>query len=354
MKALELRVGKQAAAKLASEGWHADLFDGLIGASGGPKWLILGQMDRVLSTELLASRTRALPAIGSSVGSWRHALMAQPDPVAAIDRFEAAYLSQSYSSAKPKVPEITRVASWLLRSGLGEEGDRYVANHPWLQSQVVTARGLGLAKQAQGPGLVSGMALAGLGNTVSRRSLGLSFRRTVFTHEAAESPDALFADFQTEYVLLTDHNVFNALMASGAIPYVFEAVTEIEGSSTGAHWDGGILDYHFDLARLPSDQIWLYPHFSKRVTVGWFDKFLPWRADRVPAASGMVMLCPTDEFLASLPFGKIPDRRDFGKMPEAERVAYWKRCVAESQRLADELHQLLTGSDPLANAIIVE
>ena len=74
MKALELRVGRQAAAKLASEGWHADLFDGLIGASGGPKWLILGQMDRVLSTELLASR-RALPAIGSSVGSWRHALM---------------------------------------------------------------------------------------------------------------------------------------------------------------------------------------------------------------------------------------------------------------------------------------
>ena len=80
MKALELRVGRQAAAKLASEGWHADLFDGLIGASGGPKWLILGQMDRVLCTELLASRTRALPAIGSSVGSWRHALMAQPDP----------------------------------------------------------------------------------------------------------------------------------------------------------------------------------------------------------------------------------------------------------------------------------
>jgi len=354
VKALELRVGKQAAAKLASEGWHADLFDGLVGASGGPKWLILGHMDRVLCTELLASRTRALPAVGSSVGSWRHALMAQPDPVAAIDRFEAAYLSQSYSSTKPKVPEITRVASWLLRSGLGDEGDRHVANHPWLQSQVVTARGLGLAKQRRGAGLVFGMALAGLGNTVSRRSLGWSFRRTVFKHKAADLQNLLFADFQTDYVSLTEQNVFNALMASGAIPYVFEAVTEIEGSPTGAHWDGGILDYHFDLTKLPHNQVWLYPHFSKRVTVGWFDKFLPWRADRVPAASGMVMLCPTDEFLASLPFGKIPDRRDFGKMPEKERVAYWKHCVAQSQRLADELQQLLTGSDPLANAIIVE
>ena len=35
MKALELRVGKTAAKRLETEGWHADLVDGLIGASGG-------------------------------------------------------------------------------------------------------------------------------------------------------------------------------------------------------------------------------------------------------------------------------------------------------------------------------
>lgn len=353
MKALELRVGKQAAKKLAAEGWHADFFDGLLGASGGPKWLILGQMDRVLCTELFASRRRALPALGSSVGSWRHALMAQPDPVAAYDRFEAAYLSQSYSSAKPDVAEITRVANWLLRSGLGEEGDRYVAEHPWLQSCVVTARGRGLNKKTAGLGLVSGMALAGMGNAVSRRSLGLSFCRTVFKHQGADPENALFADFRNEYVDLTEGNVFNALMASGAIPYVFDGVTDIEGSIRGAHWDGGILDYHFDLGKLPRDRVWLYPHFSKRVTVGWFDKFLPWRADRVARADNLVMLCPSDDFLASLPFGKIPDRRDFGKMPESERVSYWRHCVSESERLAEELQQLLTGPDPLAGAVVV-
>ena len=353
MKALELRVGTQAAAKLSSEGWHADLFDGLIGASGGPKWLILGQMDRVLCTELFASRTRALPAVGSSVGSWRHALMAQLDPVAAFDRFEAAYLDQSYRSTKPKIAEITEVAAWLLRSGLGENGERHVVEHPWLQSMVVTARGLGLTKQSKGPGLVTGMACAGLANAITRRSLDLSFRRTVFAHEATDPQEALFSSLRTDYVSLNCQNTFNALMASGAIPYVFEAVTDIEGSPMGAHWDGGILDYHFDLSKLPPDKVWLYPHFSKRVTIGWFDKFLPWRANQVPETSGIVTLCPTDEFIASLPFGKIPDRRDFGKMPETERVAYWKHCVAESERLADELHELLTGSDPLANAVII-
>ena len=81
MQALELRVGKGAAKRLAEEGWHADLVDGLIGASGGPKWLILGQLDRVLISELLSGRSRPLDAVGSSIGSWRHAAMAQPDPL---------------------------------------------------------------------------------------------------------------------------------------------------------------------------------------------------------------------------------------------------------------------------------
>ena len=35
VQALELRVGALAAERLAAEGWHAELFHGLIGASGG-------------------------------------------------------------------------------------------------------------------------------------------------------------------------------------------------------------------------------------------------------------------------------------------------------------------------------
>ena len=53
--------------------------------------------------------------------------MAQPDPIQAYDRFEQAYLTQHYASAKPTVPEITEVALWLMRTLLGEEGERYVA-----------------------------------------------------------------------------------------------------------------------------------------------------------------------------------------------------------------------------------
>jgi hypothetical protein len=206
---------------------------------------------------------------------------------------------------------------------------------------------------AQQPGkrLIAGMGMAALGNAVSRRTLPASFQRVVFAPEQASPLRPLLDGFDTQYVGLSEANVFHALMASGAIPYVFEGVYEIEGAGQGAFWDGGIIDYHFDLQRLPRDEVWLYPHFSNRTTVGWFDKFLPWRADQQVSVDQLIMICPTDEFIASLPFGKIPDRRDFGKIPESVRETYWHRCVDESQRLADEFHQLINGSNPLSGAI---
>ena len=173
----------------------------------------------------------------------------------------------------------------------------------------------------------------------------------VFAPDSASHPSPLLDGFGTRYVSLTEANVFNALMASGAIPYVFEGVYDIAGAGKGAFWDGGIIDYHFDLARLPDDQVWLYPHFNSRTTTGWFDKFLPWRADQQVSAEQLIMICPSDAFLARLPFGKIPDRRDFGKIPESVREKYWRHCVKESQHLADDFHELIHGPDPLAGVV---
>ena len=277
--------------------------------------------------------------------------MAQPDPIQASDRFDQAYLTQNYTSAKPTVPEITEVALRLVRTLLGEEGERHVAEHSWLRSHIVTARGRGFNGRQPGKRLIAGMGVAALGNVFSRGTLPASFQRVVFASSNAEPLKPLFDGFGTRYIDLADNNVLNALMASGSIPYVFEGVYNIEGAGKGAFWDGGIIDYHFDLTRLPEDQVWLYPHFNSRTTVGWFDKFLPWRSGRQVSADQLIMICPTDEFLARLPFRKIPDRRDFGKIPERVRETYWRHCVTESQRLADEFHELINASDPLAGAI---
>ena len=43
---------------------------------------------------------------------------------------------------------------------------------------------------------------------------------------------------------------------------------------------------------------YLYDH---NLTTGWFDKFLPWRRHRAPQLDRMVLICPSDAFIASLP-----------------------------------------------------
>ena len=49
----------------------------------------------------------------------------------------------------------------------------------------------------------------------------------------------------------------------------------------------------------------------------------------------------TAEFVARLPGGKIPDRNDFYRMPNDERLRVWRTVVDESRRLADELRELI-------------
>ena len=351
MKALEVRVGRAAAARLANEGWQSNGIDGLIGASGGPKWLILGHLDRALSRWLHPSRQRPLQAVGSSIGSWRHALLAQRDPIAAIDRFEDVYLRQSYSSTKPSIAEVTAASNTILMTALGDSGATDIVEHPWLHTYIVTAKGRGLTNRGVGSGLILGLGAAALGNAVSRQTLPLSFQRVVFAHAQAQPLPDLLSGFNTCYVPLVEHSVPSALLASGAIPYLFEGVCDVPGGPKGAYWDGGIIDYHFNPQGLRQEGLWLYPHFSNRITHGWFDKFLPWRSGPCSKADQLIMLCPSQEFLASLPFGKIPDRRDFGRMGEVERVRYWRHCVDQSKRLADEFEQLITGDDPLRGVV---
>ena len=52
-------------------------------------------------------------------------------------------------------------------------------------------------------------------------------------------------------------------------------------------------------------------------------------------------------YIAALPNAKIPDRRDFQKMPQATRLAYWGECISASQALADAFIEVIEAADPL-------
>ena len=353
IRALSVYMGREAADRIGRDGWSADLFDLLLGASGGPKWFMLGQLDRLLFGNFLASGTRPLSVVGSSIGSWRHACLAMEDPVSAVDRLEQGYLYQHYATT-PTADEVSQVSLAMLDKVLGEDGARALAGHPRFRSHIVTARGRGPAAAASSPLLATGMGVAALGNAVSRRLLKLHFQRVVFHSGGQPDQGLAFDDFQTGYCQLREDNVRAALHASGAIPFVLTGERDIAGAPAGQYWDGGIIDYHFDLGQYRGGGLILYPHFSASVIPGWFDKFLPWRRAAIHEVEKLVLLCPSEPFVADLPLGKIPDRSDFSKLSHDARVRYWESCVERSKALAEEFAELTGSADPLRGVTVFD
>ncbi|MEM6580490.1 MAG: patatin-like phospholipase family protein [Pseudomonadota bacterium] len=351
-RALSVYAGKVAANRIAERGWSAELFSLLVGASGGPKWFVLTHLDRLLFGDFLHNSNHRLTTIGSSIGAWRNTCLAMPDPIAAIDALQAGYLYQRFSS-KPTAAEVSESGHRILRGVLGEHGARELANHPRIQTHIVTSRGRGPAAASSKPLLATGMGAAALGNAISRGFLKHLFQRVVFHSSSEPNSQLLFHDFNTCFCTLEQGNVYAVLHASGAIPFVLTGERDITGAPAGQYWDGGIVDYHFDLRHYLGEGLILYPHFSASVVPGWFDKGLPWRRAELKQIEKLVLLCPSDEFVAQLPQGKIPDRGDFTRMGYEERVRYWQNCIEESLALAEDMADLLQGKDPLAGVNVL-
>ena len=350
--ALSVYMGSVAAKTIGERGWQSAPFSTLIGASGGPKWLILSELDKVLGQALLLGRGEPMTLLGSSIGTWRHACLSLNDPGAAISRLQQAYLYQEYSCARPSPVEVSEVAERMLREALGPECAQQIAAHPTLRNAIVTARAKGLARGESGWRLGMGMATATLGNAISRKGLEVLFDRVAFCHgELSALP---FADgFNTQLTAINELNLIPALKASGAIPFLMQCEPSIPGASGGPFWDGGIIDYHFTLKANQTPGLVLYPHFRDRLTPGWFDKLLRWRTPQRSVIDQLVLMCPSDAFLAQLPHRNIPDRGDFRVMSPSARVTYWETCVHESERLAEAFHDLINGDDPLRGVTVL-
>jgi hypothetical protein len=157
-----------------------------------------------------------------------------------------------------------------------------------------------------------------------------------------------FDAFDTEFQTLTPHNVVPALLASGTLPLIMEAVRDIPDAPPGRYWDGGLIDYHlvYPYQRLsvsaPHDLV-LYPHFTDYLVPGWLDKTLMWRRQGQGKASpwldNVIVVSPSAEFLNRLPRRKLPDRKDFFHydLNHALRIADWKIAMREGARLRDDL-----------------
>jgi hypothetical protein len=341
--ALRILAGTNAYRMLQEQGLRASLFRLMVGASGGPKWLVLGGLDRALAGGWLAAqREHPLSLLGSSIGAWRLTCHAMSSPLAALDRFEAAYLDQRYSR-KPAPAEVSAVSRRILGAVLGAAGAGEVLANPAFRLAVVTARSRHLAA-AEARGVQAlGLAAAGFANALHRRALGGFYRRALFVDPRDRESYAAFPEILRHTHPLTLENLAPVVLASGSIPLVLEGVREIPGAPPGVYRDGGITDYHFDLSFAPGGGLILYPHFYAGLTPGWFDKSLRWRRVGAAALANTVILCPSRAFVDRLPGGRIPDRSDFVECDDQTRLSRWRRVIGESRRLGDEFLALADG-----------
>jgi hypothetical protein len=186
-------------------------------------------------------------------------------------------------------------------------------------------------------------------NLVSRRLLGRSFSRILFEPDRPDESTIEFHDFPTFKTPLRELNLQHALLASGSIPLVMAGVRSTPGLP-GTLFDGGIIDYHFDFSFGRRKGLVLFPHFFDRITPGWFDKPLRWRKPSTQNFTDVVMLAPSDAFIATLPGGRVPDRNDFLELDTRERIRQWHRVMDRCRVLADDLNDLLEGNR-LADAL---
>ena len=302
--ALTIKAGSRALARIRERGLQPADVGILPGAAGGAKALGIQGLDLALFGDWLPRASRQRSLIGASIGSWRFASACLPDAVAAIRRLGELYTGQRFTKGV-SMAEVSRSCRRMLDELLAGQ-DAEVLNNLHYRLNIVVVKSHGLLRHDH------------------RGTLGLGLASVI------------------------GNNLHHALLASGSIPMIMQRVRDIPGAGPGTYRDGGLLDYHLDLP-YSGDDIVLYPHFTDRVIPGWFDKGMPWRRGDAGRLQDVLLLAPSRDYLARLPHGKLPDRKDFSRYlgDDAGRKRYWRKAMEESQRLGDEFLEL-TDSGHLA------
>ena len=332
---IQILAGKKALAEIKEHGLRPERIKLMVGASGGPKWLMLSRLDQYLSEHFLPKASQPIELIGSSIGSWRMACYAQKDPLASFKEFEDLYANQRYSDEfRPE--EISDYIDKVLGQLFDQSRSIDITKNQLRKLHVVAVRNRkllnGKSKLAQGVGLLT----AATGNLFSSKIVEALYPRVIISPGRSTSPYF----FEPETIPLTEQNLSQALVASGAIPMVM-APTKIKGGVDRWYWDGGMVDYHFPGPFNVDDGLVFYPHFFPKIVPGWFDKSIPWRKAKSKNYENVVMLTPSQAFIDKLPYGKIPDRKDFNNLTNEERESYWKTVLAATDQLVVDLHEAL-------------
>lgn len=308
------------------------------GPAVGPRWLIAAGFDRTLIRSGHLGRVKPLLLLGASAGAWRLATWVQPEAEKSYSALIESYISAHYTSQD--TPETIQTSLLkIIDSAIEDDALPFALKHPRYRLAIITSRSRHItassSKWLQG----LGFGLCFLFNALSPQGIFLFIDRVVFY--SGPLPPLCERGY---CVPLATANFKPALLASGAIPLVVAGVRNIYGAPKGTYRDGGLTDYQLNSTTPPHGCTGLSLCFLHQAQIipRWLDKRLarPPEAERL---ANTIIVRPSEELIAQLPGGKVPDRDDITRYltdPET-RMKNWRESVDKCAHLGEVFIELV-------------
>ncbi len=340
---IRIKAGGKAYEIIRDGGFNGDRVSTYFGPATGPRWLIATGLDLALLRSGFLGRSRSVHLVGASAGAWRLAAWLQPEPESSYRALMESYIGMSYRRGDTPVTVLDSLKN-IVNSYIEDDALSFALANKKYRLAIITARAKNLVASELEWVQRLGLGICFLFNAINRSYVHEFAERVVFYNGPKPPQFCLVPGFRGRYIRLNEVNFKYALMASGAIPLVVAGVRDIFGAPTGTYRDGGLIDYHLTHNYAPKEEdIVLYFSHQERIVPGWLDKRLSYRRTRVDVLDNVLMIHPSDAFIASLPGGKVPDRDDFGIFIDnpAARIKNWREAVSLAQPLGEEFLELV-------------
>ena len=343
MNSICIKAGAEAFEIIKDGGFNLDKVAAYFAPAGGPRWLIASGFDLTLLQGGLLGKNKPVLLAGSSAGAMRFAAWLQPDAAQIYRKLIAAYIAMPFHRGDTP-PCVFDSFAAVIDAYLEDDALPFALSDTRYRLAVITARARHLLTSDIKLIQRAGLGLSYLMNCFDRSRLYDFLERVVF-YTGAKPPDFCFRKgFRGRYVALNEVNFKHALMASGAIPLLIAGVHDIYGAPPGVYRDGGLIDYHLTHRySVRKGDVTLFFHHQERIIPGWLDKRLASRKHAADITNNVLMVYPSREFIAKLPYGRVPDRSDFVTFiddPE-QRMKNWRQSVNQAAPLGEEFLELL-------------
>ncbi len=343
MFSIRIKAGRKAYEQIRDGGFSCDRISAFFAPAAGPRWLVATGFDLTLLKAGLLGRKKPVQLIGSSSGAWRFAAWVQPEAEKSYLNLMEAYIRIPYHKDDRAGIVLQNLIN-VVNSYIEDDALPFALAHKNYRLAVLTARVRHLVASESSWIQSSGLFLCFLMNALSRSTLDHFTERVVFYNGPNPPGFCLKSPFRGRFIQLNRTNFKHAILASGAIPLFVAGVRDIYGAPRGVYRDGGLVDYHqnYDFAE-SDDDMTLFFHHQERIIPGWFDKRLKHRSTPDVLLDHTLMVFPTEDFVSTLPLGKLPDREDFRSFMDdpATRIRNWQEAVRRSAPLGEQFFELV-------------